>query len=69
LVAVGGVVESADARPTKASYELYDELGKLVDEQMSKWKAILDTDLPAFNAVVKQNDVNVVTLLPATELK
>jgi len=69
LVALGGVVSSADARPTKASWDLFDELSKQADEQMVKWKTIVSTDLPAYNAVVKQHDVNPVTLMPATELK
>ena len=47
LVALGGVVSSADAAPTQASYEVFDMLSKQLDEQMAKWKQILSTEVPA----------------------
>ena len=43
LVALGGVVGSADSAPTKQSYEVFDMLSKEVDEQLAKWKAIVST--------------------------
>jgi hypothetical protein len=57
LVALGGVVESADTAPTKQSYEVFDMLTKEVDEQLEKWKAILSTDVASYNNLVKQQDV------------
>jgi photosystem II stability/assembly factor-like uncharacterized protein len=57
LVALGGVVESADSAPTKQSYEVFDVLSNLVDEQLAKWKAILASDVAAYNGLVKQQEV------------
>jgi hypothetical protein len=57
LVALGGVVASADAAPTQASYEVFDMLSRQLDEQMAKWKQILSTDLPAYNGVVRQQEI------------
>lgn len=57
LVALGGVVGSADTAPTKQSYEVFDMLTKDVDEQLTKWKAIVSTDVAAYNNTVKQQDV------------
>ena len=57
LVALGGVVGSADSAPTKQSYEVFDMLSKAVDEQLAKWKAIISTDVTAYNNLVKQQDV------------
>jgi photosystem II stability/assembly factor-like uncharacterized protein len=57
LVALTGVVGSADSAPTKQSYEVFDMLSKLVDEQLAKWKAILSTDVAAYNNLVKQQEV------------
>jgi len=57
LVALGGVVGSADSAPTKQSYEVFDMLSKEVDEQLAKWKAIVATDVAAYNNLVKQQDV------------
>jgi hypothetical protein len=57
LVALGGVVGSADSAPTKQSYEVFAMLSKAVDEQLTKWKAIVSTDVAAYNNLVKQQEV------------
>src|SRR6185312_3483982 len=44
LVALGGVVGSADSAPTQVSYEVFDMLSKQLDEQLAKWKQIVTTD-------------------------
>ncbi len=62
LVALGGVVESADTQPTQASIDVYNMLSKQLDEQMAKWKQIVATDIPAYNNTVKQQDVPAIVL-------
>ncbi len=62
LVALGGVVASADTAPTKQSYEVFDMLSKDLDEQMTKWKTIVSTDLAAYNDLVKTQEVPAVIL-------
>ena len=57
LVALGGVVGSADSAPTKQSYEVFDMVSQKVDEQLAKWKAIVATDVTAYNSLVKQQEV------------
>jgi photosystem II stability/assembly factor-like uncharacterized protein len=57
LAALSGVVGSADSAPTKQSYEVFDMLGKALDEQLTKWNAIVSTDVAAYNNLVKQQDV------------
>ncbi|MGB8728577.1 MAG: hypothetical protein WCD09_14360, partial [Candidatus Sulfotelmatobacter sp.] len=57
LVALGGVVGSADSAPTKQSYEVFDMLSKEVDEQLAKWKAIVSTEVAAYNSLMKQQEV------------
>jgi len=63
MAGVAGVVSSADAKPTKSSYEVYDDLGGKIDGTSQKLKKIIDEDVPAFNNLVKQNQ------LPAINLK
>jgi hypothetical protein len=63
LVALGGVVSSADAAPTKQDYELFDELNKQTDEELAKWNEIVKTDLTSFNALAKQHEVPAVGLV------
>ena len=57
LVALSGVVGSADTAPTRQSYEVFEEVSKKVDEQLAKWKTIVSTDVAAYNNLVKQQDV------------
>ena len=57
LVALGGVVSSADGAPTQASYDVFEMLSKQLDEQMAKWKQIMSTDLPAYDDVVRKQEI------------
>jgi photosystem II stability/assembly factor-like uncharacterized protein/DNA-binding FrmR family transcriptional regulator len=57
LVALGGVVASADSAPTQASYEVFDMLSKQLDEQMAKWKQIMSTELPAYDDAVRKQEI------------
>ncbi len=62
LVALGGVVGSADTAPTSQSYEVFDMVSKQVDEQLAKWQAIVSTDVVSYNNLMKQQDVPAVIL-------
>ena len=62
LVALGGVVGSAESAPTQASLDVFDMLSKQLDEQLAKWKQILATDVPAYNDVVKKQEVPAIVL-------
>jgi hypothetical protein len=57
FVALGGVVDSASTAPTEQSYEVFDMLSQQLNEQMTKWKEIVATDVPAYNNLVKQQEV------------
>jgi hypothetical protein len=69
LVALGGVVESADSAPTQISYEVYAMLSKQLEEQLAKWKQILSTDIPAYNEVVKKQEVPAIILAKPADHK
>jgi photosystem II stability/assembly factor-like uncharacterized protein len=62
LVALGGVVGSADGTPTQASYDVYDMLSKQLDEQLTNWKQILSNDVPAYNDAVQKQSVPAIIL-------
>jgi photosystem II stability/assembly factor-like uncharacterized protein len=62
LVALDGVVGSADSAPTQVSYEVFDMLSRQLDEQREKWKQILNADIPAYNEVVKKQEVPAIVL-------
>ena len=63
LVALGGVVGSADSAPTKQSCEVFDMLSKEIDEQLAKWKAIVSTDVAAYNDLIKQQEVPAIMVM------
>jgi photosystem II stability/assembly factor-like uncharacterized protein len=65
LVALSGVVGSADSAPTKQSYEVFEMVSQKVDQQLAKWKAIVATDVAAYNNLVKQQEVPALMLKQA----
>src|SRR6266849_1999196 len=65
LVALGGVVGSADSAPTQQSYEVFEMLSKAIDEQLAKWKSIVATEVKAYNEMVKQQEVPAVLVKAA----
>jgi hypothetical protein len=67
LVALGGVVSSADAAPTKQDYEMFDDLSKQADEQLAKWDEIVKTDLASYNRLAQEKAVPLVGLAPPTQ--
>ena len=67
LIALGGVVSSADAAPTKQDYEMFDDLSKQADEQLAKWSEIVKTDLAGFNQLAREKEIPTIGLSPATE--
>ncbi len=54
IAALAGIVASSDSRPTDQSYEVFKELSRMADEQLTKLKKIMEKDLPDFNDVVKK---------------
>lgn len=51
------VVASSDSKPTDQSYELFKELSAQADVQIAKLDKLIQTDLVAFNKIVKEADI------------
>jgi hypothetical protein len=66
LVALAGVVASANSAPTQQSYEVFDMLSKSVDEQLAKWTTIVSTDVKSYNDLAKQQEVPAIILKPSS---
>ncbi|HEV7799368.1 MAG TPA: hypothetical protein VGO73_14515 [Pyrinomonadaceae bacterium] len=64
LAALAGVVSSADAAPTEQSYAVYEELVVQIDAQLGKLGQIMKTDVPAFNQLVRDQNIPAVTVKP-----
>jgi uncharacterized protein YukE len=64
LAALGGVVASAEAAPTAQSYAVYDEVVTQIDAQLQKLAQLMRTDVPAFNQLVKDQNIPAVVVKP-----
>jgi photosystem II stability/assembly factor-like uncharacterized protein len=64
LAALTGVVASADAAPTAQSVTVFEEIVGQINAQLQKLDSILKTDLPAFNKVVRDQEIPAVVLKP-----
>ncbi|MEZ4902684.1 MAG: glycosyl hydrolase [Spirosomataceae bacterium] len=62
LAGVGSVVGSADTKPTKSSYEAYNDLAGKIDQQINRLKTVLQKEVPAFNNAVRQADVKAINI-------
>ena len=49
-----------DFRPTEQDIAVKDELTKLIDEQLAKYKTIVETDIPALNKAIKAKEVDAI---------
>jgi len=67
LAALGGVVGSAEYAPTAQSHAVYDEVVAQIDAELAKLSKIMKTDLPAFNQLVKDQNIPAVVVKPPAE--
>jgi photosystem II stability/assembly factor-like uncharacterized protein len=65
IAALADVVASADTRPTKQSYDVFNELAGKLAEQLATYRGILDTGLVSFNQTVKNLDIPAVIVKQA----
>ena len=64
LAALGGVVASAEAAPTAQSYAVYDELVTQIDAELQKLAQLMRTEVPAFNQLVRDQNIPAVVVKP-----
>ncbi len=57
IAALTGVVAGGDARPTDQAVAVFGELSGLLQAQLDLLRGIVDTDVPAFNALVREANV------------
>ncbi|HEV8202654.1 MAG TPA: hypothetical protein VGP98_00370 [Pyrinomonadaceae bacterium] len=66
LAALGGVVGSAESAPTAQSYAVYDEVVTQIDAELQKLAQLMRTDVPAFNQLVRDQNIPAVVVKPAS---
>ena len=62
LAALGGVVGGAESAPNAQSYAVYDELVTAIDAELAKLSQIMKTDVPAFNQLVRDQNIPAVVV-------
>ena len=56
------LAEFADAAPTAQSYAVYDEVVTSIDAELQKLSQIMKTDVPAFNQLVRDQNIPAVVV-------
>ena len=56
------MVSRGDAAPTDQSYAVYDDLVSQIDAQLQRLVQVLKTDVPAFNQLVREQNVPAVVV-------
>jgi photosystem II stability/assembly factor-like uncharacterized protein len=64
LAALGGVVTGSETPPTDQSYAVYDEVAGQIDLQLQKLAQIMKSDVPAFNQLVRDQNIPAVVIKP-----
>lgn len=65
LAALGGSVAGPDAAPTDQAYQVFEDLNARTNAQLEKLKQVMATDVPAFNKLVRDQNVPAVFVKPA----
>lgn len=58
-------LEAGDGVPTQQQYDVYKMLRGRLDQQLAAWKQVMASDVPAFNASVKQTDIPILYVTSA----
>jgi hypothetical protein len=53
MAALLGVIESAESAPTRQTYEVFADLSRRIDVQLAALNAVVTTDLPRLNALLR----------------
>jgi photosystem II stability/assembly factor-like uncharacterized protein len=62
MAGLGSIVSSGETKPTKSSYQVYEDLASKIDTQTARVKEIMDTKIPEFNNYVKQQQIPAITI-------
>jgi photosystem II stability/assembly factor-like uncharacterized protein len=62
LAALASVVSSADAAPTRQSYDVFHDVSSRIDDQLARLGQTIAIDVTAFNDLVKQSGIPAVSM-------
>jgi photosystem II stability/assembly factor-like uncharacterized protein len=64
---LSATVQVGDSAPTRQQYEVFKLLRGQLDQQLTAWKQLVSTDIPAFNQAVKGANIPALYLPPSGE--
>ncbi len=64
LAALAGSIAGPDSQPTDQHLAVYQELVTLIDAELAKLKQIFTTEVPAFNQLVRDQNIPAVSVKP-----
>ncbi|NBO63764.1 MAG: glycosyl hydrolase [Acidobacteria bacterium] len=64
LAALAGSIAGPDSQPTDQHFAVYEDLVTKIDAELVKLKLIFDNDIPAFNKLVRDQNVPAISLKP-----
>jgi photosystem II stability/assembly factor-like uncharacterized protein len=67
LAALGGLVSRSETPPNDQSYAVYDELAGAIDAQLQTLAQIMKMDVPAFNQLVRDQNIPAIVVKPPSE--
>ena len=67
LAALMGVVARSETPPNDQSIEVYNDLVRQIDAQLTKLAQIMKTDVPAFNQLVKDQNIPAIVVKPPSQ--
>lgn len=62
LAGVKTVVMSGDTRPTKSSYEAFQDISRRIDVHLNKLAEIINSQVPAFNQAASQSEMKAIII-------
>jgi len=62
LAALLTAVEEADMQPTASQQQVYEDLATGINAQINKLKQVMDSGVPAFNRLVKEQDIPAIAI-------
>ncbi len=66
LAALAGSISGADSQPTDQQVAVYEDLVGRINAQLGKLEQVMTTDVPAFNKLVRDQNVPAVWVKPAS---
>ncbi|MCI0389151.1 MAG: glycosyl hydrolase [Acidobacteria bacterium] len=65
LASLAGSISGADAQPTDQQVAVYEDITSRINAQLEKLRQVMATDVPAFNKLVRDQNVPAVWVKPA----